>query len=310
MKLSKIEGFGNLGVKISDINLNTASDEELMEVGQEVLDKLVVVVEKECANVPVERFHYIQTLWGEPVRSYAGDRLKERVEKEGWSKLYLETAKDMKAMTKNLDHLPGMIRVTGIKDQKGNRTGMFADGELDWHSNQQSDNDGHAPLIGLQGVEGTAGSSTEFLQTVDAFNDLDSDTQAEVDNLVAIHKFEKDRVSRGTSDSQALITNLQLVPEDNVEMKVTVKAPNGVKGMHFPWTSIVGFKDYTQQEFDKLYNHLVEHLWQDKYVYKHSWQDGDIVWMDQIVTLHRRPGNDTSTRLLHRMCSNWSKMGV
>ena len=93
-------------------------------------------------------------------------------------------------------------------------------------------------------------------------------------------------------------------------MKVTVKAPNGVKGMHFPWTSIVGFKDYTQEEFEKLYNHLVEHLWQDKYVYKHSWQDGDIVWMDQIVTLHRRPGNDTSTRLLHRMCSNWSKMSV
>lgn len=310
MKFNEIEGFGNLGVKISDVDLNTASDNDLKEIGQQVFDKLVVVVDKESANIPVERFHYIQTLWGDPVQSYAKDRLAERIEKEGWTKLYLETAKDIKAMTKDLSHLPGMIRVTGIKDEKGNRTGMFADGELDWHSNQQSDNDGYAPLIGLQGVEGTEGSSTEFLQTVDALNDLDSDTQSEVNNLVAIHKFEKDRISRGTSDSQALITNLQLVPEDNVEMKVTITAPNGAKGMHFPWTSIVGFKDYTQEEFEKLYNHLVEHLWQDKYVYKHQWQDGDIVWMDQIVTLHRRPGNDTSTRLLHRMCSNWSKMSV
>ena len=91
-------------------------------------------------------------------------------------------------------------------------------------------------------------------------------------------------------------------------MAVIATAPNGDKGMHFPWTSIVGFKDYTQEEFEKLFNYLVNHLWQDKYVYKHHWKDGEIVWMDQIVTLHRRPGSDTSKRLLHRMCSTWSKI--
>ena len=308
MKTIDIKGFGNLGAQAIDIDLATASDSDLMELGKLVLNQLVVYVDAKCASVSAERFQYIQTRWGEAVQSDAGRRLEERVKKEGWSKLYLETAKDMKAMRGGLEHLPGMIRVTGIKDDKGGRTGMFADGELDWHSNQQSDNNGYAPLIGLQGVEGTEGSCTEFLQTVDALNDLDSNTRSEVEQLVAIHKFERDRVSRGTSDSQALITNLQLVPEDNTLMPVIATAPNGAKGMHFPWTSIVGFKDYTQEEFDKLYNHLVTHLWQDKYVYKHMWKDGEIVWMDQIVTLHRRPGSDTSKRLLHRMCSNWSNI--
>ena len=306
MKALSLENFGSLGAQAVDINLQTASDEELMELGKLVFDKLVVYVDAKCASVTPERFQYIQSRWGDPVSSDAGKRLEERVKKDGWNKLYVETARDMKAMRK--DMLPGMIRVTGIKDKKGNRTGMFADGELDWHSNQQSDNNGYAPLIGLQGVEGTQGSCTEFLQTVDALNDLDNDTRTEVEQLVAIHTFEKDRVSRGTSDSQALITNLQLVPEDNTEMPVIATAPNGDKGMHFPWTSIVGFKDYTQEEFEKLFNYLVNHLWQDKYVYKHYWKDGEIVWMDQIVTLHRRPGSDTSKRLLHRMCSNWSNI--
>lgn len=308
MKKIDLPGFGSLGAQAIDIDLATASDNDLMELGKLVFNELVVYVDAKCASVTPERFQYIQTRWGDAVQSDAGKRLEERVKKDGWSKLYLETAKDMKAMRNGLEHLPGMIRVTGIKDDKGNRTGMFADGELDWHSNQQSDNNGYAPLIGLQGVEGTEGSCTEFLQTVDALNDLDSDTRSEVEQLVAIHTFEKDRVSRGTSESQALITNLQLVPEDNTEMPVIATAPNGVKGMHFPWTSIVGFKDYTQEEFKTLYNHLVKHLWQDKYVYSHEWQDGEIVWMDQIVTLHRRPGSDTSERLLHRMCSNWSNI--
>ena len=306
MQTLSLENFGSLGAQAVDINLQTASDEELKELGELVLNKLVVYVNAENASVTPERFQYIQTRWGDPISSDAGKRLEERVKKDGWNKLYVETARDMKAMRK--DMLPGMIRVTGIKDKKGNRTGMFADGELDWHSNQQSDNDGYAPLIGLQGVEGTEGSSTEFLQTVDALNDLENDTRSEVEQLIAIHSFGADRISRGTSKSQALITNLQLVPEDNTEMPVLAIAPNGDKGMHFPWTSIVGFKDYTQEEFEKLFNYLVEHLWQDKYVYKHMWQDGEIVWMDQIVTLHRRPGRDTSKRLLHRMCSNWSNI--
>ena len=306
MQTLPLENFGSLGAQAVDINLQTASDEELKELGELVLNKLVVYVNAENASVTPERFQYIQTRWGDPISSDAGKRLEERVKKDGWNKLYVETARDMKAMRK--DMLPGMIRVTGIKDKKGNRTGMFADGELDWHSNQQSDNDGYAPLIGLQGVEGTEGSSTEFLQTVDALNDLENDTRSEVEQLIAIHSFGADRISRGTSKSQALITNLQLVPEDNTEMPVLAIAPNGDKGMHFPWTSIVGFKDYTQEEFEKLFNYLVEHLWQDKYVYNHMWQDGEIVWMDQIVTLHRRPGSDTSKRLLHRMCSNWSNI--
>ena len=224
MKTLSLENFGSLGAQAVDINLQTASDEELMELGKLVFDKLVVYVDAKCASVTPERFQYIQTRWGEPMGSDAGKRLEERVKKDGWNKLYVDTARDMKAMRK--DMLPGMIRVTGIKDEKGRRTGMFADGELDWHSNQQSDNNGYAPLIGLQGVEGTEGSSTEFLQTVDALNDLDNDTRTEVEHLVAIHTFEKDRVSRGTSESQALITNLQLVPEDNTEMAVIATAPH------------------------------------------------------------------------------------
>jgi alpha-ketoglutarate-dependent taurine dioxygenase len=308
MKTIKLPGFGTLGAQAIDVNLNTASDADLMELGKLVFDQLVVYVDNKCANVSPQRFHYIQTLWGEPVLSNARPKLEEKIKKEGVTKLIAETLNDMKQMRNGLEDLKGMIRVTGIKDEKGKRTGMFADGELDWHSNQQSDNSGYAPLIGLQGVQGTGGTSTEFLQTVDAFNDLSSEMQSEVKQLIAIHSFNKDKICKGTSDSQALITQMHLVPNDGAEMPVIATAPNGMTGLHFPWTSIVSFKGYSDNDFQSLYTALVNHLWQDKYVYKHLWQDGEIVWMDQIVTLHRRPGTDTEKRLLHRMCSTWSNI--
>ena len=308
MKTIKLPGFGSLGMQAIDIDLNTASDADLMELGVLVFNELVVYVDAKGASISPERFHYIQSLWGGPVVSNARPKLEERIRQEGMTKLIAETLSDIKKMRNGLENLRGMIRVTGIKDEKGKRTGMFADGELEWHSNQQSDNSGYAPLIGLQGVEGTEGSITEFLQTVDAFNDLSQELQSEVRELVAIHSFDKDKICKGTSDSQALITQMHLVPNDGVEMPVITTAPNSMVGMHFPWTSIVGFKGYSQTEFELLYTTLVNHLWQDKYVYKHMWKDGEIVWMDQIVTLHRRPGTDTGKRLLHRMCSDWSNI--
>lgn len=308
MKTIKLPGFGLLGVQAIDIDLNTASDADLMELGGLVFNELVVYVDAKCASISPERFQYIQTLWGDPIVSGAKEVLKKRIEEEGMTKLLAETISDMKKMKEGLENLPGMIRVTGIKDEKGKRTGMFADGELEWHSNQQSANNGYAPLIGLQGVQGTEGSSTEFLQTVDALNDLSQDMRSEVEQLIAIHKFQRDKICKGTSESQALITQMHLVPTEGAEMPIIATAPNGMKGLHFPWTSIVGFKNYSQEEFETLYNALVKHLWQDKYVYKHLWKDGEIVWMDQIVTLHRRPGTDTEKRLLHRMCSDWSNI--
>jgi hypothetical protein len=45
-------------------------------------------------------------------------------------------------------------------------------------------------------------------------------------------------------------------------------------------------------------------------IYTHNWDDGDVLFMDQIVTLHCRPTKDCSKRLLHRMAFDFSKVPV
>lgn len=305
MKFKDLDGFGSLGKVAYDFDLNTCSDDDIMRLGWEVYNQLVVLVPAEFASVSPERYHYVTTLWGDGVISHALPRLMERVERDGWTDIHKETYQDMMRMTQGVQHLPGIIRVTGKPDESGNHTGMFADGELDWHSNQQSDIDGVAPLIGLQAIEGTKGSRTDFLNLYDAYNDLDSDTRSEVDEVITVNTFGYDKVSRGTTEGQVQITNLSLVPDDGSEQSIVATAPCGKKGLHFPWTSVVGFKGYTHEEFKRLFNHLIKHCLNPKYQYYHEWTDGDIVWMDQIITLHRRPGDETRKRLLLRMCSNF-----
>ena len=49
---------------------------------------------------------------------------------------------------------------------------------------------------------------------------------------------------------------------------------------------------------------LIDHLFQDKYIYEHMWEPGDIVLMDQLLTLHKRGTDDPdilSKRVLHRI---------
>ena len=53
-----------------------------------------------------------------------------------------------------------------------------------------------------------------------------------------------------------------------------------------------------------LYDRLYKHVFQEKYIYQHWWNPGDIVVMDQLLTLHKRDQNDPEIlqrRVLHRV---------
>lgn len=44
MKITKIPGLGRFGVFIDDVDLNTISDEEWLEIGKLHLEKLVTII--------------------------------------------------------------------------------------------------------------------------------------------------------------------------------------------------------------------------------------------------------------------------
>ena len=54
-----------------------------------------------------------------------------------------------------------------------------------------------------------------------------------------------------------------------------------------------------------------EYLFQEKFIYEHWWEEGDILLIDQLTTLHKRGQNNPeilAERILHRICFRLSNL--
>jgi alpha-ketoglutarate-dependent taurine dioxygenase len=280
------------GYQVTDIDLKTASKAEIVELANLCKQHLVITIKK--ADISKERFAMICYSWGSPHKYAEMDKFTDP-----------ETRGDLERMS--FPHLPGLGRVTGIRDDKGNRTGMFADGQLDWHCNQ-SGTINPKSVVALQGVEGTHGTHTQFVEGVTAYNLLSAEDKAVVDGLVSVYGFKLDAVGPGASAAQQAIVQMNQNPEDGFEKPLVAVSPGGHRGINFSYTTIKGFKGKTEAENAELFDWLKRQVLVDERVYTHAWDDGDVLFMDQIVTLHKRPTEDCSKRLLHRMAFDFSKI--
>lgn len=196
-----------------------------------------------------------------------------------------------------------VLRVTGELNEQG-KPGMFAhSSDLDWHANQCA-NEWRDPIIWLYGVRGTEGSRTSWINNVLSYNDLDPYIKKEYENIHMIngykqyayseHHFGKKEDVNFTYEPPLVYTN---------EM--------GITGLFFPFLQIhqmVGMEEEKSKEFvDNLKNHIL----QEKYMYHHDWQDGDVVIADQWLGLHKRwECNNITTRVLHRIACNYSNVNL
>jgi alpha-ketoglutarate-dependent taurine dioxygenase len=320
MQRRKLPGFGSLGGEIYDVNLATATPQEVRELGEHNLRDLVTVVRRESvAGIDADRFHAIATSWAIPThngnyeltnnpneltRKYGENWFNDRSRLDPADLLVVE---EMDRLRSGLEHLRGMVRITGMRDEHGNNTGMFSEGLLDWHSNQQGTTY-YAPGAGLLSISGTANSRTDFLNTVDPYNALSREWQTMCDELVAVHRWKKGVMAPGVSEVQDRLLQMHMVPQDDVEVPLVNTSPAGYKGLHFPYTSIHHFKGMSEAESDKVIAYLKDHIMREEYMYKHEWQDGEVVLFDNTVTLHCRPTPDTSKRLLYRLSYNFDRI--
>ena len=100
--------------------------------------------------------------------------------------------------------------------------------------------------------------------------------------------------------SRGIMNNHKLVPDH----------PLGVEGLFFSPYEIHGFirkgelYEHSEELFNELWN---DYVCNEQYIYKHTWQEGDIVLFDQVIGIHRRPDilKDKPRRLLRT--ATWYK---
>jgi alpha-ketoglutarate-dependent taurine dioxygenase len=189
-------------------------------------------------------------------------------------------------------------RVTGQLDEHG-EPGLFGHvSDLDWHCNMPGV-PSRKPLVWLLGVTGTAGSRTSWTNNIMAYNDLDTDTKARIRDLKMVCGWRKNSYSEmdfGRAKNGAV--------EDFNEHYTPplVYTNNGGKtGLFFPFLQFRNFVGMTEDQSREFIKPLVDHVLQEKYMYHHDWQDGDVVISEQWLGIHKRWKFDgMANRILHR----------
>lgn len=292
MKLKQL----NNAYEVTDIDLN--SDDEIAELGRTIADKCVVFINK--ANIEEKRLYEIQTSWGDPSRAllhkYVGEK---RLSGSHWRELLLNLTFISKAVD---DFKEGMSRVSYTRNEKGKPTGIFTNGELDWHSDQQTYHDKQR-IIGLMALSGTKNSQTTFLCSANTYDSLNHEDKSMIDELWSVWAWDGGKMAKDLIPSQLEIVRYHMSPLDLMECPLVDETATGRKGIKFPSHSFSHFRGMSAEESQKVKDYIWSKLNKPENIYTQNWEDGQIVFMDQNITLHARPTNvkDGDKRTMTRM---------
>jgi|AntAceMinimDraft_1070359.scaffolds.fasta_scaffold01598_3 alpha-ketoglutarate-dependent taurine dioxygenase len=266
----KITLHNNGWTVIIDEDLRTLTQEEIFEVCKLIVKNTVVVFRNQTLTEQDE-LKFCKTIGGvQPTRF---------------------------EHTKNLSLSNGILRVTGKKNEQG-EPGLFGHkAVLDWHCNSPGAKTRH-PIIWLYGVEGTSGSKTSWINNALAYNDLPEDFKKEINNIEIFCGYETGKFS----DSDFFRQGINYANP----LKLVYTNIAGETGLFFPFLQIFGFKDKSEDYFNSVMKRLTEHILQEKYMYHHDWQDGDVVIAEQWLGIHKRwPFEGMGERILHRIAFNY-----
>lgn len=193
-------------------------------------------------------------------------------------------------------------RVTG-KIINGERTGIFGTGVLDWHANLNAPNrdDG----VALQGIKDCEGTSTTWLNLAKAYDEMPQELLDRCKDVYCEYEYSPEVWAGGLPESQ-----LSYMRKNKTTYKMWLLQENaaGKKGIYFYTNN----KCKIITDDNKLYDDLYDFTFQEKYMYTHYYEVGDIVLSDQLISLHKRDQNEPEIlqkRILHRITFKLSNYG-
>jgi alpha-ketoglutarate-dependent taurine dioxygenase len=191
--------------------------------------------------------------------------------------------------------LPGsngyILRVTAKLDADGKPGFAANDGDAIWHCDNPL-RPVRKSLTWLYSVAGSVGSKTSWINNALSYNDLDQATKDTIEDLKCqmCHYTDKEPSSYAHTPTLVYTNNA------------------GIRGLFFPFESILRFTDTSETDSKLLIEKLIAHVTQEKYMYHHNWQDGDVILTEQWLSIHNRwPFKDLANRLLHRAIFDFPK---
>ena len=304
IRITDIPNLEGYGVFVDDIDFKHLTRSEWMDLGKLSMQKLVMIIRS--TGLDNRSFHQVIKKWGKDRQNYAATLFARYPWANGQIDHIIastEVPDEEKDIIREFQRVGGCnqktgntLRVSG-KKINGQRIGMFADGELLWHSNESGDI-AFTPAVALLGAENMTNSATGFMVTTPYYYSVSDSFRSELDEMILIHNFVPGRINPGLNDPQDNLMYKNMCPDPETEIPLVIKSPAGIKGLHYSFNTVTGIKGMSNLEAKKVLAEIRKGL--DPYTYDYWWEnDDDLLIFDNSIVQHRRLG-DTTNRLCHR----------
>ena len=304
IRITDIPNLEGYGVFVDNIDFRNLTRSEWMDLGKLSMQKLVMIIRS--TGLDNRSFHQVIKKWGQDRQNYAATLFARYPWANGQIDHIIastEVPEEEKNIIREFQRVGGCnqktgntLRVSG-KKINGQRIGMFADGELLWHSNESGDI-AFTPAVALLGAENMTNSATGFMVTTPYYYSVSDSFRSELDEMILIHNFVPGRINPGLNDPQDNLMYKNMCPDPDTEIPLVIESPAGIKGLHYSFNTVTGIKGMSNLEAKKVLAEIRKGL--DPYTYDYWWEnDDDLLIFDNSIVQHRRLG-DTTNRLCHR----------
>ncbi len=152
------------------------------------------------------------------------------------------------------------------------------------------------------------GGQTSWYNTIKAYDALDAETKAHLDGLqlITYNPFVRAKSNKGQNGYNNTplyrFKDQPIIGYGYAHPLVRTHPETGRKALWLNERSEVELVNYDDQAGSQLIAQLRAHLLKPEFRYEHNWQQGDIVFWDNQVTLHsRKPFPSEQRRLLKRI---------
>ena len=197
-------------------------------------------------------------------------------------------------------HVAGTYQEPGIPEimilsnvvENGKPIGL-ADAGQGWHTDMS-----YSRMIAFANVlygikiprrDGKALGNTEFCSMQAAYDGLPADIKSRLEGKTVLHDFEKfwEMMRREKGSKRAALTDAQRRQKPPVSHPAVLTHPlTGRKVLYANPGYSVRINELPQKESDELLEFLFEHQLKPEYRYSSQWEEGDVLFWEDIGTIH------------------------
>ncbi len=201
------------------------------------------------------------------------------------------------------DYPEVLVLSNDVKD--GKPVGLIDGGDF-WHSDSS-----HRPLPSMATIlyavkNPNQGGDTEFANMHAAYDALPEDMKRRIAPLKGVHAVSKLRNKRVTvsprrPDGKSFYEAQKSLP-DQVWPLVRTHPVTGRKSLYVSPRFTIGIEGLSEAEAEEILDCLFAHQIRPQFIYRHKWQDRDLVMWDNRSVIHQATGGFTypDIRTMHR----------